>query len=155
MSFAYGRARDWNAFRIGTITMAKAPVVPGKKKARAAARRPNLAKQVGIVLGSGTLLAAAVGAYLVFTHDSDPQAPATAPSYAAAPPAVDRSGAIIVKDAGGGCRRMTFNNANGAITDDGPAACPQGGPGASAASDALSGPAAAARFGQISAGFHK
>jgi hypothetical protein len=134
--------------------MAKAPMVPGKKKARAAARRPNLAKQVGIVLGSGTLLAAAVGTYLVFTYESAPQASALAPSYAAAPPAVDRSGAIIVK-AGGGCRRMTFNNANGAITDDGPAACPEGGPGASGASDALSGAAAAARFGQISAGFHK
>ncbi len=132
----------------------KAPAVPSKKKARAAAR-PKLARQIGIVLSSGTLLAAAVGTYLVYTFAGDGPSPVTAATQAAAPPSaaapVDQSGSIVIKSASG-CRRMKFDNATGAITDDGATACPEGGLSTSGGLSARS-EAQVARFGQIANGF--
>lgn len=133
--------------------MGKAPAVPSKKKSRAPARR-KLAKQIGIVLGSGTLLAAAVGAYIVFTSADATPSPATAPSQASAtaPVPIDRSGSIVIRSAAG-CRRMKFDNATGAITDDGATPCPEGG--LSAGGAAADSKAQAERFGQIANGFKR
>ncbi len=136
--------------------MVKAPAVPSKKKARAPAR-PKLARQIGIVLGGGTLLAAAIGTYLVYTFAGDGPSPATAATKppalasAAAPAPVDQSGSIVIKSATG-CRKMTFDNATGAITDDGATACPEGGLRTSGELSARS-EAQVARFGQIANGF--
>jgi hypothetical protein len=156
--FVYRRSRGINVPSDGTIariiTMGKAPVVPVKRKTRAPARRPGLAKQVGIVLGSGTLLAAAIGTYFVVTYVG--ASPSVMPSVASAARPMDHSGAIIVRATGGtGCRRMKFDNATGSISDDGPAPCEENSANASAAS-AASSSAAAERFGQISGSFqHK
>jgi hypothetical protein len=137
------------------MAMGKAPAVPSRKKTRAPAR-PGLAKQVGIVLGGGTLLAAAVGTYLVFTSAGASPSPETtsAQASAAAPVPVDHSGSIVIKS-GAGCRRMKFDNATGSITDQGPAACPQDSPGGSAASSGDSSAAAAERYGLIANGFKR
>ena len=125
----------------------------GKPKPKKSSRpkRLTLTQQVGIVLGSGTLVAAAIGTYLVVTHVN-----ATAPMPAVASAAMprDHSGAIIVRAADGkGCRRMKFNNATGTISDDGPASCDE--------ADAAAPPAAASnaanseRFGAIANGFRR
>ena len=122
---------------------------PRKKKTN----RPKgltLGQQVSIVLGSGTLVAAAIGAYLVVTNVN--AAPPT-PNVASTAVPTDHSGAIVVKNANGvGCHRMKFNNATGAITDDGAVPCPVG---SVSTGGGLSGNSEAqiARFGQISNGF--
>jgi hypothetical protein len=136
----------------GTFAMGKAPAVSSKKSKRAAARRTSLAKQIGIVLGGGALLATAIGTYLVATHVSASTAPM--PNLASAAMPADHSGAIVVKDAmGTGCHRMKFNNATGAISDDGPAPCEQESPSAGAAADPATGGAASERYGLIANGF--
>ena len=121
---------------------------PSKKKSS----RPKgltLAQQMGIVLGSGTLVAAVIGTYLVVTHVN---ASATLPNLASASMPRDHSGAIVVKNANGvGCHSMKFNNATGTISDDGPASCDEAS--ADAAPPPPSSGASPERFGQISAGF--
>jgi hypothetical protein len=125
----------------------------GKPKPKKSSRPKGLTltQQVGIVLGSGALLAATIGTYLVVTHVNAPASPLTNLSSAAMPH--DRSGAIVVRAADGkGCRRMKFNNATGAISDDGPASCEEADAAASPAEPA-SNAANSERFGAIAKGF--
>ena len=116
-------------------------VVPAQK---APNRRPGftLTQQMSIVFGGGTLLAGAIGAYLV-THAGSSaisEAAATPPQY---------TGAIISRATNGdGCRRMKFNNATGTISDDGPTPCDR-------VDSPLSSAAAVGRFGAISGGFQR
>jgi hypothetical protein len=125
-------------------------VTPDKTKSG----RPKgltLTQQVSLVLGSGAVFAAAIGTYLVVTHVN---APAPRSNVASAAIPRDHSGAIIVRSADGkGCRRMKFNNATGAISDDGPASCDE----ADAAAPPAAAPGAAnsARFGAIANGFRR
>ena len=123
----------------------------GKPKPKKSSRPKGLTltQQVGIVLGSGALVAATIGTYLVVTHVNASAPPLPNVSSAAMPR--DHSGAIIVRAAdGNGCRRMKFNNATGTISDDGPASCEE----ADAASPpAASGAANTERFGAIAKGF--
>jgi hypothetical protein len=131
--------------------MSKASVASGKKGARnAAARRPNLAKQFGIVLGGGTLIAAAISAYFV-----------VASVYAGAPPnrvneamSTEHSAAIVVRDAvGPGCHLRTFNNATGTISDEGAAPCQDDNPSTDQAPLRASNSAVIGRFSKISGAF--
>jgi hypothetical protein len=109
----------------------------------------SLTQQVGIVLGSGALVAAAIGTYLVVTHVD---APAPRPNVASAAIPRDPSGAIIVRAADGkGCRRMKFNNTTGTISDDGPASCDE----VDAAAPAASSAASSERFGAIANSFRR
>ena len=106
-------------------------------------------QQVSIVLGSGALMAVAIGTYLVVTHVNTP---AAGPAMASAAMPRDHSGDIIVHAADGkGCRRMKFNNATGTISDAGPASCEE----AEAAAPPAAAPSAAnsERFGAIAKGF--
>ena len=129
---------------IGKVTPAKKP-----------SSRPKgltLTQQIGLVFGSGALVAAAIGTYLVVTHVNSP---APMPNVASAAAPRDNSGAIIARAADGkGCRRMKFNNATGTISDDGPASCDE--------ADAASPPPAASssganseRYGAIANGFRR
>ena len=129
---------------IGNLTPAK------KKASRPKGLTP--VQQVSIVLGSGALVAVAIGTYLVVTHVN---ASAPMPAVASVSMPRDHSGDIIAPAADGkGCRRMKFNNATGTISDAGPASCDE--------ADAASPPPAAAssaanseRFGAIANGFRR
>lgn len=108
-------------------------------------------QQVSIVLGSGALVAVAIGSYLVLTHVNSP---APMPNVASTTMSRDRAGDIIARSADGkGCRRMKFNNATGTISDAGPASCDE--------ADASEPPAAASsaanseRYGAIANGFRR
>jgi hypothetical protein len=121
----------------------------GNGKLEAAKKKSNrrkgltFAQQAGIVLGSGTLVATAIGAYLVITYANSS---APAPNMAAAS-LRDNTGSIIARSANGdGCHRKKFDNVTGTITDDGPTSC-------EAVDSAPSSTAASGRFGAIASGF--
>jgi hypothetical protein len=108
-------------------------------------------QQVSIVLGSGALVAVAIGSYLVVTHVN--AAPPTS-SVASATMPRDHAGDIIARAPDGkGCRRMKFNNATGTISDAGPASCDEAD--ASAPPAAASSGANSERFGAIANGFRR
>jgi hypothetical protein len=135
-----------------TAAMDIGKVKPVKKKS-SPPKRLTLTQQVGIVLGSGALVAAAIGTYLVVTHVN---AAAPLPNVASAAVPRDHSGAIIVRAADGkGCRRMKFNNATGTISDDGPASCDEADAAPPPAAAASSSSANSERFGAIANGFRR
>jgi hypothetical protein len=169
--FAYGRRRGKTAFIKHDLFGKPVAAFPGhaptdettamdigqvgvpKKKNSSRPKGLTLAQQVGIVLGSGTLVAAAIGTYLVVTHVS---ATAPMPGVASAAMPRDHSGAIIVRAADGkGCRRMKFNNATGTISDDGPASCDEADAGQPPPGAAAAGTANSERFGAIANGFRR
>jgi hypothetical protein len=109
-------------------------------------RRKGLtfAQQASIVLGSGTLVAAAIGAYLVMTYANS----SATPNVASAAAARDNTGSIIARSANGdGCHRKRFDNVTGTITDAGPTSC-------DAVDSGPSSTAASGRFNAIASGFH-
>jgi hypothetical protein len=124
---------------------------PPVKKKSSRPKGLTLTQQVGIVLGSGVLVAAAIGTFLVVTHVN---ASAPLPKVASAALPRDHSGDIIVRAADGkGCRRMKFNNATGTISDDGPASCEEAD--AAPSPVASSSSANSERFGAIANGFRR
>ena len=111
---------------------------PGRRKGL------TFGQQAGIVLGSGTVVAAAIGTYLVITYVNSP---APMPNAAAASMQRDNTGSIIARSANGdGCHRKQFDNVTGAITDVGPTSC-------AAVDSAASSTAALGRFNAIASGF--
>lgn len=109
---------------------------PGRRKAL------TFAQQAGIVLGSGSVVAVAISAYLVITYVTSPTA-----SMASAAAARENTGSIIARSANGdGCHRKTFDNVTGTITDAGPTPC-------DTVKSVLSSPAAVGRFNSIARGF--
>jgi hypothetical protein len=126
----------------------------GAPKSKKSSRPKGLTpiQQVSIVLGSGALVAVAIGTYLVLTHVNPP---AQMPAVASATMPRDHAGDIIARSPdGNGCRRMKFNNATGTISDAGPASCDEadaGSPPPAAASSAAN----SERFGAISNGFRR
>ena len=116
------------------------------------AKKPNrrqgltFTQQISIVLGGGTLLAAAIGAYLV-TRYAGSSMPMPAAAGVSTPR--DYTGAIIARTSNGdGCHRMKFNNTTGTISDDGPTSCDK-------VDSPLSSAAAAGRFGAIAGSFQR
>ena len=124
-----------------------------KKKQSSRPKGLTPIQQVSIVLGSGALVAVAIGTYLVVTHVN---AAAPMPNVASASMPRDHSGAIIVRAADGkGCRRMKFNNATGTISDDGPASCDEADTAAPPPAAAAASSANSERFGAIANGFRR
>ena len=120
----------------------------GNGQLGAAKKKPNrrkgltFAQQAGIVLGSGTLVAAAIGAYLVITY-----ANSSVSHVASSSMLRDNTGSIIARSANGdGCHRKKFDNVTGTISDDGPTSC-------AAVDSPSSSTAASGRFGAIANGF--
>jgi hypothetical protein len=104
----------------------------------------SFAQQASIVLGSGSLVAAAIGAYLVITYVNSS---APTPNVANASAARDNTGSIIARSADGdGCHRKRFDNVTGTITDAGPTSC-------EAVDTGLSSTTASGRFNAIASGF--
>jgi hypothetical protein len=125
---------------MGTRTGRVAPA----QKAPNRRRGLTLTQQMSIVFGGGTLLAGAIGAYLIMIHAgasvADAANSSTPPQY---------TGAIISRATNGdGCHRMKFNNTTGTISDDGPTPC-------DSVDSPLSSAAAKGRFGAIAGSFQR